>query len=58
MWLSALVFLLVGIGHLVRVIVGSSVTIGSMAIPMWVSWVALVIAFILSYFGFMLNSRA
>jgi hypothetical protein len=38
--------------HLLRIIFGWDVQIGGVAIPFWVSWLALPIAGALAYFGF------
>ncbi len=52
MWLSSVIFLVVGLVHLARVLSGWDVTIGTFDVPMWASWVGLVVAFVLSYSGF------
>jgi hypothetical protein len=49
---SALIFALVAIGHLVRIIKQWTVLIGSTSIPMSVSWVGLIIAALLAIWGF------
>ncbi|MFQ5973744.1 MAG: hypothetical protein ACE5Q3_15560 [Alphaproteobacteria bacterium] len=55
---TAALLALIAVTHLVRVVLGWTVAIGAWSVPMWVSWVALVIAAILSYFGFRLGARA
>ncbi len=55
--LSASIFLIVGIAHLVRALAGWDLTIGSMMVPLWMSWVALIVALLLSYFGFRLVGK-
>ena len=50
--LSALIFTLVAVLQLVRALKGWPVTIGTTSIPLWVSWVACVIAAILAWLGF------
>jgi hypothetical protein len=50
---SALIFALVAVGHLVRISKRWTVTIGPLAVPMSVSWAGLVIAALLSTWGFM-----
>ena len=52
MTLTATVFLAVAIAHLLRIILGWSVEIGGLSIPFWVSWLALLVASALAYFGF------
>jgi hypothetical protein len=50
---SALIFAVVAIVHLIRIVRGWSVQIGSYAVPMSVSWIGLVIAAVLALWGFM-----
>jgi len=52
---SAVVFLVVAIAHLLRVIFGWQVEIGGLGIPLWVSWLGLLVAGALAYFGFALR---
>jgi hypothetical protein len=49
--LSALIFTLVAVLQLVRAIKGLPVTLGTTSIPLWVSWVACVVAAILALLG-------
>jgi hypothetical protein len=49
------VFTLVAIGHLLRIAFGASLVIQSTSIPMWVSWVAFIVAGFLAYEGFRLG---
>ena len=49
--IAGLIFLLVAVIHALRLALGWQVTISSWNVPMWVSWVALVIAGFLSYKG-------
>jgi hypothetical protein len=51
-FLSALIFTVVAVLQLVRAIKGWPVTIGTTSIPLWVSWVACVVAAILAWLGF------
>jgi hypothetical protein len=52
---TATLFLVVAIMHLLRIIFGWQVEIGGLSIPFWVSWLALPVAGALAYFGFMQN---
>ena len=52
---AALLFGLVAIGHLLRIAFGASVAVQGVSIPMWVSWIALVVAAFLAYEGFRLG---
>jgi hypothetical protein len=54
---SAAIFLLVALAHLLRVILGWEVRIGDLDIPGWVSWLGLVVAASLAYFGFSQRRR-
>jgi hypothetical protein len=49
---TAALFLVIAIAHLLRIILGWEVGIGGLSIPFWVSWLAIVVAGALSYFGF------
>jgi hypothetical protein len=49
---AAALFLAMAIMHLLRIIFGWEVQIGGLAIPFWVSWLALPITGALAYIGF------
>ena len=48
---TGIIFLVIAAGHLLRTLNGWEAQIGSLLIPMWVSWVAIVLAGYLSYQG-------
>jgi len=48
---AGIIFALVALLHLVRIYMGWPVVIGSWSVPMWLSWVALVVAGGLAFFG-------
>jgi len=50
---SALIFAVVAIVHLIRIVKGWTVQIGPHAVPMSLSWIGLVIAALLALWGFM-----
>lgn len=50
--ISALIFALVAIAHLVRLVKQWAVQIGPASIPMSVSWIGLIIAAVLAIWGF------
>lgn len=50
--LSAALFLLIGLAHVVRLLVGITFQIGSHDLPMWVSAVGAIITFFLAWSGF------
>ena len=52
MTVTAALFLVVAIAHLLRIIFGWQVEIGRLSIPFWVSWLAVLVAAGLAYFGF------
>ena len=56
--ITAALFLIIAVAHLLRIIFGWGAQIGGLDIPVWVSWLALVVAGALAYFGFRQNSRA
>ena len=45
------IFALVALLHLLRIYMGWTVVIGDWTMPMWLSWIGLVVAGGLSYFG-------
>lgn len=49
---TAALFLTVAIAHFLRIILGWQVEIGGLTIPFWVSWVGVLVAAALAYFGF------
>ncbi|OGI59500.1 hypothetical protein A2814_03125 [Candidatus Nomurabacteria bacterium RIFCSPHIGHO2_01_FULL_38_19] len=51
------VFLIIGVIHVLRVFGGWEVQIENSVIPMWVSWVAVIVAFYLSFQGFRLAKK-
>jgi len=55
--LTAVLFLVVALVHLLRIIFEWSAQIGGVTLPMWASWLALVVAAALAYFGFRQNKR-
>jgi hypothetical protein len=50
---SALIFAVVAIVHLIRILRGWAVQIGPYSVPMSLSWIGLVIAALLAIWGFM-----
>ena len=49
--IAAAIFGLVALMHLLRLVMGWSIVIEAWTVPMWLSWVGLVVAGALSYFG-------
>lgn len=52
---TATLFLVVGIVHLLRIIFGWPVEIAGWSVPFWASWLAVFVAGALAYFGFTQN---
>jgi hypothetical protein len=55
MTVTAALFLAVAIAHLLRIIFGWHAEIGGLGIPFWASWLAVLVAGALAYFGFTLK---
>jgi len=51
------IFAIVALLHVLRILMGWPAVIGGWEVPMWVSWIALVVAGGLSYFGLSLATR-
>jgi hypothetical protein len=49
--MAATIFAVVALAHLIRIVLGWPVQVGTWVIPMWISWIALVGAGALSFFG-------
>ena len=56
--LTASLFLIVAALHLLRIIFGWPAVIGGLDIPLWASWLALIVSGALAYFGFRLSAAA
>ena len=54
---TAVLFLVVALLHLLRIILDWPAQIGGLSIPLWASWLAVVVAAALAYFGFRQNAR-
>ena len=52
MTVTATLFLVVAIMHLLQIIFGWQVEIGGLSIPFWVSWLGVLVAGALAYLGF------
>ena len=48
------IFVVIAVLHLLRAILGWNAVIGSFAVPLWLSWVAVVVAAFLAYSAFKL----
>jgi hypothetical protein len=54
---AGLIFLLVAVMHLLRLALRSEVVLNGRSVPMWISWLALVIAGFLAFEGLKLGGR-
>jgi hypothetical protein len=54
---TAVLFLLIALLHAIRLLRGWHVTIEGIVVPIWISWIALVIAAYLAYEGFRLARK-
>ena len=54
---TGVIFAVVALFHLVRIYMGWPVMIGDWSVPMWVSWIGLVVAGGLAFFGWRLWTR-
>ena len=52
------IFALIALGHILRVAFALEWTVEGQAIPMWASWVAMVVAGYLAYQGFGLRKKS
>ena len=57
LFVAGAIFALVALLHLLRIYMGWPLVIGSWTVPMWLSWVGLVVAGGLNYFGLRLAAR-
>ena len=55
--LASVIFGIIALLQLLRIVLGWPAEIGGWAVPMWVSWIAVVVAGSLSYFGIRLAMR-
>jgi hypothetical protein len=56
--IAAVIFGVVALLHLLRIVMGWSITIETWTVPMWFSWIGLVVAGVLSYYGMRLARRS
>ncbi len=55
---AAIIFAIFALAHLVRIVLGWSVSISDWSAPMWVSWIAVVVAAGLAYYGITLSRQS
>ena len=54
---AGIIFLLIALGHLARIVFGVPFVVQDIAVPLWMSGIAVVIAGFLSYEGFYFARR-
>jgi hypothetical protein len=52
--IAGVVFGLVALAHVLRIVLGWSVVIQDLSVPMWASWIAVIVMGYLAYEGFRL----
>ena len=55
---TATIFSVIGLFHLLRIVLGWEAVVGGWSIPMWLSWVAMIVTAVLAYYGFTHGWRA
>ena len=55
--IASVIFGVVALFHVLRIFLGWPAVIGGWTVPMWLSWIGLVVAGGLSYFGIKLATR-
>lgn len=55
---AGVIFSLIAMLHILRIVFGWEAILGAWAVPMWASWVAMVIAGYLAYEGFRLSRKS
>ncbi len=56
--ITSIIFIIVGVMHLLRAINGWALVIGTWTAPLWVSWVGVLVALILVIYGLKLSARS
>lgn len=55
--IAGIIFTLVALAHLTRIFQGWPVVIATYAVPMWVSWLGLIVTGVLAYYGLQYGTR-
>ena len=55
---AGVLFLLIALGHVLRIALGASLVVQNIPIPMWVSWIAFIVTGFLAYEGLRLSRRS
>ena len=54
---TAIIFSVIAVLHLVRLVLDWNVVIEGWSVPMWLSWVAIVVSVVFAYYGFTFSKR-
>ncbi len=54
---TAVIFSIIAVLHLARIILDWSASIAGWSVPMWLSWVAIVVSVVIAYYGFTFSKR-
>ena len=49
--MTAIIFSIICLVHVLRIVLGWAATIGGWSVPMWLSWLALIISAVFAYYG-------
>ncbi|MDE3061000.1 MAG: hypothetical protein KGJ06_08305 [Pseudomonadota bacterium] len=55
--IAGIIFALVALGHLLRLFQGWTILINGWPVPMWISWIGLIIPAILAVYGLRFGSK-
>ena len=55
--IAGVVFGLVALAHVLRIVLGWSIVIQDLSVPMWASWIAVIVMGYLAYEGFRLARK-
>ena len=55
---AAVIFGLIALGHVLRIVFGWSMTVQDFSVPMWPSWIAIIVMGYLAYEGFRLGRKS
>ena len=51
-FVTAVVFAVIGLLHLLRIVIGWEAVVAGWVVPVWISWVGLVVTAVFAFFGF------
>ncbi len=54
---TAIIFSVIAVLHLARLVLDWNAVIAGWSVPMWLSWVAIVVSVVFAYYGFTFSKR-